>query len=115
MDRCKLSKVHNSIIAGNVDLANLPDDIAGDGLDLTSSYNLIGSGGSGGLTDGGTSQNIVLAAGEQPAWARWTSTGERRELMPCSIVVGPSMPAAMRLLSRTPLSSISVVKATVAS
>ncbi len=60
----QLSKVHNSIIAGNVDLANLPDDIAGDGLDLTSSYNLIGSVGSGGLTNGGTYQNIILASGQ---------------------------------------------------
>jgi CSLREA domain-containing protein len=59
----------NTIIAGNFTgtaPSPTPDDIAGTNVDIANSHHdLIGSGGSGGLTNG-TNNNIVLTAGTDP-------------------------------------------------
>jgi fibronectin-binding autotransporter adhesin len=52
----------NTIVAGNTDSANNPDDIGGNlSDDVTGSYDLIGTGGSGGI-QGGVQGNIVLTS-----------------------------------------------------
>ncbi len=52
-------KLDNTIISGNRDVGGSPSDIGGEDVLASSAYNLIGSGGSGGLTDGGPLGNIV--------------------------------------------------------
>jgi predicted outer membrane repeat protein len=53
--------LRNSIIWGNTDLGGAANDIGGANLDPSSSYNLIGTGGSGGLTNG-VNHNLVGVA-----------------------------------------------------
>src|SRR5262249_50058341 len=55
-----IATLTDTIIAGNVDTGGAPDDINGpNATDVTGSFNLIGTGGSGGI-DGGADGNIVL-------------------------------------------------------
>ncbi len=56
------AKLTNTIVAGNTDGADNPDDIGGNLFDdVTGSYDLIGTGGSGGIQDG-VQGNIVLTS-----------------------------------------------------
>lgn len=55
--------LHNTIVAENTNLDGTADSDIWEMLDSTSSYNLLGRGGSGGLADG-TNGNIVLASNE---------------------------------------------------
>jgi predicted outer membrane repeat protein len=50
--------LRNSIVWGNTDLGGAANNIGGQALDPSSSYNLIGTGGSGGLTNG-VNHNLV--------------------------------------------------------
>ena len=50
----------DTIVAGNVNAANTPSDIGG-GVNVSGTYNLIGTGGSGGLVNG-TGNNVVNVA-----------------------------------------------------
>jgi fibronectin-binding autotransporter adhesin len=57
-----IATLTDTIIAGNVNPGGAPDDINGfNATDVTGSYNLIGTGGSGGIV-GGTDGNIVLSS-----------------------------------------------------
>lgn len=64
---CTVStKLRNTIVAGNFRSGSTPSDISGAGvtsafLDSSSSYNLIGTGGSAGLTNGGNSNQVGVA------------------------------------------------------
>ena len=62
-------KVRNTIIAGNVNSSDGANDIGGNNLDASSSYNLIGTGGNGGLTNGGANHNIILSSGQSAGLA----------------------------------------------
>jgi hypothetical protein len=53
--------LRNSIVWGNTDLGGAANDIGGENLDPSSSYNLIGTGGSGGLSNG-VNHNLVGVA-----------------------------------------------------
>jgi hypothetical protein len=65
-------ELHNTIVADNLDVvSSTPDDIGGNNVLGTSSYNLIGLGGAGGLTDNDDG-NIVLTGSES---ARLTALG----------------------------------------
>lgn len=78
-------KLHNTIVAGNVDLVAAADDVAGDSgesLDSSSSHNLFGQGGSGGLQDN-VNGNIVL------------SSNENAGLLPLDFYVGPTRTHAL--------------------
>ena len=83
----------DTIIAGNT-AAGAASDIGGsDPHDVTGTYNLIGSGGSGGITNG-SSGNIVLASGTSPG------------LAPLGYYGGPT--ATMALLPGSPAIGVGV-------
>jgi fibro-slime domain-containing protein/RHS repeat-associated protein len=84
-----LPLVKNSIIAGNKDLASASaDDVSGTSLDPNSSYNLIGSGGSGGLTHNPNAGNHNYILGSPGAA---TSAG----LAPLDFYGGPTKTHAL--------------------
>ena len=57
-----IATLTDTIIAGNVEPDTTPDDINGtDAADVTGTFNLIGTGGSGGIIDG-QNNNIVLTS-----------------------------------------------------
>ena len=84
----------NAIVAGNTDLTGAPSDIAdyGDPADITGSYNLIGTGGSGGLTAAGHNLLNVANPGLTPL-GDYGGPTETMALQPNSPAPTPASPS----------------------
>ena len=87
--------LEDTIVAGNSTTAKNSSDYGDIGVDLgislpyyvTGSYDLVGTGGSGGLSAGGDN----LLGVSSPGLGRWPATAGRRRPSPCCPTARPSM------------------------
>ena len=99
-----------TIVAGNTDGLSAPSDISGTPLvNSASSYNLIGTGGSGGLVDGANGNRVGVADAGLAPLADYGGRTPTRALYPWSPAVDASLLSAgsdQRGLSRSGVSDI---------
>ena len=91
----------DTIVAGNTNANGIASDIEGN---ATGSYNLIGTGGSGGVT-GGSDGNIVLTSLTDSTWARWRITVGRPRPWPSFQAAPPSARATRPTIQTQPTRS----------